>query len=430
MFLTMNKIHKKILTIFLLTHALSDASIASDAEKQVAYDRPVVLTLESWRSEDAKIWNNEILPVFEALHPGIDVVFSPTKPTEYNAALNARLDGNTAGDLISCRPFDNSLELFHRGHLLDITQIDGMKHFSDVAKSAWSTDDGDATFCIPVASVLHGFFYNKNIFSKLDIDKPSTEAEFFDVLKKLDKASGLTPLAIGTKDQWEAATVGLNLVGPQYWEGENGRLGLINGSKAFTDPQFVEAFSVLERWRPYLSRGYQAQSYSDSQSLFLLERAAIYPGGSWEISGFQSEAEFPIGVFRAPVKSEGESCYISDHTDIGIAINSRTAHRNEAMLFAEWLTTQSFANLLTNKLPGFFALSDHPVTVDNPLAQEFLGLRTDCMSTIRLASQILSRGQPSLGNALWTLSAEVLNGTKSPLEAALDSQNIIEGQRK
>ncbi len=42
------------------------------------------------------------------------MVFSPTAPTEYNAALNTKLDGGTAGDLITCRPFDASLELFKK----------------------------------------------------------------------------------------------------------------------------------------------------------------------------------------------------------------------------------------------------------------------------------------------------------------------------
>ena len=75
------------------------------------------LTIESWRNDDATIWKDKIIPAFEAKHPDIKVEFAPTAPTEYNAALNARLEGGTAGDLITCRPFDASLELFNKGHL-------------------------------------------------------------------------------------------------------------------------------------------------------------------------------------------------------------------------------------------------------------------------------------------------------------------------
>ena len=75
---------------------------------------------------------------FEAANPGIKVVFSPTAPTEYNAALNAKLDGGSAGDIITCRPFDASLELFNKGHLAPLNDLAGMEGFSPVAKAAWS----------------------------------------------------------------------------------------------------------------------------------------------------------------------------------------------------------------------------------------------------------------------------------------------------
>src|SRR5689334_2617268 len=115
------------------------------------------LTIESWRNDDADIWNNQIIPAFQKQHPDIKVTFNPTAPTEYNAALNSRLEGGTAGDLITCRPFDASLDLFNKGYLAPVNDLKGMENFSEVAKSAWTTDDGKTTFCVPMASVIHGF---------------------------------------------------------------------------------------------------------------------------------------------------------------------------------------------------------------------------------------------------------------------------------
>ncbi|MBI2202200.1 MAG: sugar ABC transporter substrate-binding protein, partial [Armatimonadetes bacterium] len=65
---------------------------------------PVTLTIESWRNDDLPVWQDTILPAFMKRYPNIKVVFAPTAPTEYNAALNAKLEGGTAGDLITCRP--------------------------------------------------------------------------------------------------------------------------------------------------------------------------------------------------------------------------------------------------------------------------------------------------------------------------------------
>ena len=129
------------------------------------------LTIESWRNDDATIWKEKIIPAFQAKHPDITIEFNPTAPKEYNAALNARLEGGTAGDIITCRPFDASLELFNKGHLAPLNDLASMANFSDVAKSAWTTDDGKTTFCVPMASVIHGFIYNKDIFKELGLER-------------------------------------------------------------------------------------------------------------------------------------------------------------------------------------------------------------------------------------------------------------------
>src|SRR5690606_513308 len=123
----------------------------------LAHAEDVTLTIESWRNDDLQVWQEKIIPAFEKANPGIKVKFEPAAPTEYNAALNAKLAAGSAGDLITCRPFDASLELFKKNYIAPVDDIEGMANFSDVAKAAWQTDDGKTTFCVPMASVIHGF---------------------------------------------------------------------------------------------------------------------------------------------------------------------------------------------------------------------------------------------------------------------------------
>ena len=54
-------------------------------------------------------------------------------------------------------------------------------------------------------------------------------------------------------------------------------------------------------------------------------------------------------------------------------------------------------------------------------------MRAECESTIRIAHQILSRGEPALGNQLWTLSANVINGSMTPEQAAAAAQANLDG---
>ena len=391
-----------------------------------AFAQHVTLNIESWRNDDLAIWQEKLIPAFEAKNPGIKVVFAPSAPTEYNAALNAKLDAGSAGDLITCRPFDSSLELYNKGHLADLTSLPGIENFSDVAKSAWQTDDGKATFCVPMASVIHGFIYNKEAFEKLGITPPATEAEFFAALDKIKADGTYIPLAMGTKDLWEAATMGYQNIGPNYWHGEEGRLALIKGQQKLTDPQWVEPFATLAKWKPYLGDGFEAQAYPDSQNLFTLGRAAIFPAGSWEISGFNTQAQFKMGAFPPPVKNAGDTCYISDHTDIAIGMNAKSKNADAAKKFLSWVASPDFATIYANALPGFFSLSSTPVKMEDPLAQEFVSWRDKCKPTIRSTYQILNRGTPNLENETWVTSANVINGTVTPEDAGKKLQEGLD----
>lgn len=391
---------------------LATTALAGAAQAQTT------LTIESWRNDDLAIWQDTIIPAFEAQHPGIRVVFAPAAPAEYNAVLNSKLAAGSAGDLITCRPFDASLQLYSDGHLTDLSDLPAMANFSPVAKSAWQTDDGAATFCVPMASVIHGFIYNADAFAEVGVEVPTTEAEFFAVLDKIKAHGGYIPMAMGTNDQWEAATMGYNNIGPNFWKGEEGRQALIAGTQKLTDEGWVAPFRSLAKWRDYLGDGFEAQTYPDSQNLFTLGRAAIYPAGSWEISGFNAQAGFRMGAFPPPVQAAGDTCYISDHTDIAIGLNAKSPNAEAARTFLNWVGSPEFATLYANALPGFFSLNSTPVEMSDPLAQEFVSWRGKCESTIRSTYQILSRGTPNLENETWNASANVIRGSETPEAAA------------
>ena len=399
----------------ILKAALLTSTIFVAAGSALAED--VTLTIESWRNDDLSIWQEKIIPAFEAANPGIKVKFTPSAPAEYNAALNSKLEAGSAGDLITCRPFDASLALYDKGYLASLADLKGMSNFSDVAKSAWITDDGKNPFCVPMASVIHGFIYNVAALEDAGVKVPKTEAEFFAALEAIKAKGNYIPMAMGTNDQWEAATMGYNNIGPNYWKGEEGRRALIEGKQKLTDDAWVAPYRQLAKWKDYLGDGFEAQTYPDSQNLFTLGRAAIYPAGSWEISGFNKQADFKMGAFIPPVPKDGDECYISDHTDIAVGMNAKTKHPEAAKTFLNWVGSSEFAGLYANALPGFFPLSKDAVKLDDPLAQEFISWREKCKSTIRSTYQILSRGKPNLENETWNASVNAIKGTETP-EAA------------
>jgi raffinose/stachyose/melibiose transport system substrate-binding protein len=192
----------------------------------------------------------------------------------------------------------------------------------------------------------------------------------------------------------------------------------------------VDTFAELAKWSPYLADGYQAQKYADSQNLFSLGRAAIYPAGSWDISTFRSQAQFDMGAFPPPVPDGQKDCYISDHVDIALGLNAHSKSPEAAKTFLAWVATPEFADLYANALPGFFSLQPVDVKLADPLAQTFVSWRGQCKSTIRNSYQILSRGEPNLENQLWNVSAQVLNHTLTPQQAAETVQKGLDSWYK
>ena len=387
---------------------------------QVWAQNKVKLTIESWRNDDLKIWRDTILPAFAKKHPEIEIVFSPIVPTEYNAVLDAKLKAGTAGDLITCRPFDKSLDIFKAGKLEALNDLPGMENFSELAKAAWSTDDGKTTFAVPMASVIHGFLYNKTIFKELGLSVPTTEQEFLAVLEKIKQNGKYAPLVMGTKDQWESATMGYQNIGPTLWDGETGRKGLIHGTAQYNQGGFLAAFEALAKWKPYLPEGYEALAYPDSQNLFAQGRGAIYPAGSWDISVFrQMNPKLDFGAFAPYTFAGKDKPVIDDHPDIAMGINAASKNKDAARTFLQWVATEEFAQLYANALPGFFPLANVKYTLSDPVAEEFASWVTKDPTSFRCSYQILSRNaNPNNENDLWNACAQVLNGSMTPQQAA------------
>jgi raffinose/stachyose/melibiose transport system substrate-binding protein len=385
------------------------------------------LTLETWRGDDTSHWVKEILPAFNRTHPTIKVRIIPTVPTRYDKVLEQKLATGTAGDLITCRPFDQSLNLYNKGYLQDITAMPELLKFRNNGKVAWTTYFSDREFCMPMAAVMTGFFYNTTIFKELDLSPPQTEEEFFKVLEKIKASGKYVPLAFGTKDSWQSAQVLFAAIGPNYWSGEQGRINLLTGRAKFTDSPYVEVWRTLDKLDEYFPDNHRKVGEKEARDLFLQGKAAIYPAGSWEIP-FLSESSNAknIAVFASPPKQDQNNCYVLNHLDIGVGINAKSAHSKTASDFLAWLSTPDFSQALVNSLPGFFPLSNHPVEVSNPLAKEMLSWRKNCDTTIRINSQFLNQAWPGLEQELWRLSAQVMRHEISPEEAAKQISNGVE----
>lgn len=406
-----------------LATTLLIAGCGSDDESS-GTDASATLTVGTWRTEDAAMWESTIIPAFTEAHPEITVEYAPIDTNDYNAAIQSQVEGGTGPDVIMCRPFDVNRSWIEKGYFADISDLAAFDAFDDTAVAAWTGEDGKP-YCVPVASVLAGFYYNKAIFDELGLEVPTTQQELLDVLAAIEDDGTYAPLALGTADGWQLAYNVLYQIGPNYWHGEDGRLGLIDGSKKLTDPDFVAGFTAFDQLKDYLPDGYESISYEDMTQLFNLGKAAILPDGSWQISQVTSTG-LDVGVFGAPPASAGDQRYQQEMADMAFGLNAESKNADAARTFLEWLGTPEFQQLYVNALPGFFSMATEPVTYDDPLAQEFAGLKEGAGLTSRLALDRLSAGQPPLDDEIWRVTQLMYNSGLSPEDATAELQDGLD----
>ena len=385
----------------------------------------VTITIESWRSDDQAIWDEQIIPAFEGEYPHINVVFEPTTPLEYPPALRTRLEGGVAGDLITCFPFDRSRELFEDGHLAPLNDLDGIDSFGASAQAAWLSSDGTTPYCVPIASIIQGYYYNVDAFNELGLSVPETESEFFQVLQAILDDGTYTPIGTGLSE-WEAEHILFQNIGANYWNGEEGRLALIRGEDRVTDQEYVDTFATMARLGPYMHPGASGITYPDGKILFETGQAAIYPGGSWEISGFDANTDFGFSAFRTPHPDGQDTCYIVDHTDLAIGLNPASSNAEAARTFLSWVASPEFATIYTGALSGFFSLQETPVVYDHPVAQEFVAWRQGCESANRTGYEALDSGDLGFPIELREVSNAVIRGNMSPEEGAKRLQDGLD----
>lgn len=383
----------------------------------------VTLSIESWRNDDIALWENEVIPAFEEAHPDINLSFDPTTANEYNSALESKLAGGTAGDIITCRPFAHSEALYDEGHLAELDAVEGLDGFPQTALTTWSADG--TPYCVPMASVMHGFYYNTQIFDELGLEEPTTVDEFFQLLDAVQQEADVPALAWGTSDSWISTQTAYNNVGPNFWRGEEGREGIVSGSKSFTDPEFVAAWDFLDQWTPYFPQGYQSIAYTDMQQMFMTGQAAIFPGGSWEIAFFQENADFEVGAFPPPVPEGNEQCYVNELNDIAMGINANSPNQEAAATFLSWVASSEFASIYGNALAGFFPLYEGDFELENDLASEFVSWRQDCEVAAQLTLDELLEGDPTAEQAVAQWTVEMWNEDVPPEEVAQNVQEEV-----
>lgn len=320
-------------------------------------DDDVTLKVWSWRTEDVEAYNS-IFDVFEEAHPGITVEFEAFQNTEYNQILTTGLAGSDGPDVPMVRAYGQLQPNIEAGQL---EPIDGkVEGVDDIAPSVLAGAKGKADgklYAVPLATQTLQVFYNKAIFEEHGLEVPKTWDDFIGLNEDL-LAAGVTPMALGAKDAW-MLPIFSDIFGSARYGGSEFEEQILDGSATFEDPDYVESLQIVSDMQKYLTPDVVGVSYTDSQIQFTSGQAAQFPGGSFEIATFRTQApDLELGSYQVPLppNAVSETPVSPAYADGNFAVNSKSENKDAAFELLNWLATPEFGQLVADELNQFSAI--------------------------------------------------------------------------
>lgn len=329
------------------------------------------LDVWSWRTEDVDAYN-ELFAAYEEARPGVDITFEAFLNTEYNTLVATSLQAGEAGDVVMTRSYGGVKPWIDGGYLvpLDEASVPNLANLSDTALDAIRGQQDGQVYGVPFAIQVLQVFYNKAIFDELGLSEPQTWDEFL-ALNETLLENGYIPLAITGKDAW-MLPIFHTIMGAGVYGGDAFVAGILDGSRTFEDPAFVESLQAVKDLQPYMPPDVTAVSYTDTQALFINEQAAMFPGGSWEAAYFKAQnPDLELGVFAVPAKGTNEKV-VSWFVDGAWAVTTSAEDQGAALEFVNWLGSSEYAQAYSDRLLVLSPVAG--VVPSDPLLSEITGL--------------------------------------------------------
>ena len=202
-------------------------------------------------------------------------------------------------------------EYSEAGVLMDLTEFldenAEVKEALGGMEEAFKDDNGQ--YGLPYQCNVQGIFYNKEIFDQAKVAYPTddtTYEEFIEMIKQL-KASGVTPLAIGSKNSAYAMWEFNEFLARYGWEENIDKI--LEGKDKFNNKELVACFEKLQGLKDAgaFPENMATIEYFDAKQLFDEGSAAMFGTGQWDCAEFDENIGDKIGFWWGPKFTDTKS---------------------------------------------------------------------------------------------------------------------------
>jgi raffinose/stachyose/melibiose transport system substrate-binding protein len=379
------------------------------------------LQVWSWRTEDVDAYN-KMFDVFEDAHKDIKVEFRAFTNTEYDTILSTGLTEKNGPDVAQLRAYGGLQPVCEAGRLIPLEDVDVSAISGEVLEGGRCQNDGKL-YGVPFATQVLAVYYNKGIFESAGLEEPTTWQEMLDAAEAL-KQDGITPFSVTGKDTWMLPIVHDVFAAPRYG-GPEFQQALHSGAAKFTDPDYVASIRAVQELDPYFPEDVVGVDYVTSQAMFTSGKAAMFPGGSFELAFFQKQnPDLEIGVFQVPPPpgSLAAGPLTPGWVDASFGVNAKSDKAEAAKELVSWMATEEFGQMVADELKQINPVDG--VTPNDPVLQEMIGFYNESPTPYLLLSDF-RYGEPSGTDLMGAGIQSMLLGKEQPEQVAANLQKGI-----
>ena len=248
-----------------------------------------IVFLHYW-TNNTNMGATNIVHAFNQAHSEFQVRVSGFEYENFKVGIKIILGGDNPPDIVAYWIGSQFQSLADSGLLVPLDRVwrdAGLEQAFSPAMAKTCEYNG-IKYAIPVCQHYICFFYNKNVFRKLNLSPPTTWDEFMAAAQTIRDA-GITPFALGSRARWPAQFwfdyLLLRTAGPEF------RSRLMAGEASYMDPETETAFAL---WKQLLDNGWFTESpgmhdWPDAAKMVLNGEAAMTLMATWITTLYENQ---------------------------------------------------------------------------------------------------------------------------------------------
>lgn len=288
-----------------------DAQEGDDAQGESGGETVIKFGIHVANPAEQEAVTNNIVEAFNEANAGkYKVEFEAADTETHSKNMKLKAEDGTLPQIFWIEGSE-APEYSEAGVLMDLTEF--LDENADIKTALGGMEaaflDDNGQYGLPYQCNVQGIFYNKQIFDDAGVDYPTDDTTYDDFIAMIGKLkeSGVTPLAIGSKNSAFAMWEFNEFLARYGWEGNIDKI--LAGEDKFNNAQLLACFEKLQGLKDAgaFPENMATIEYFDAKQLFDEGKAAMFGTGQWDCAEFDENIGDKIGFWWGPKFTDADA---------------------------------------------------------------------------------------------------------------------------